>query len=190
LAEFAVSATFFLIGEQVLRYPDVAAGIAQAGHEIAIHGWDHRLLPVRSPFAVTGALPRAHHLIRDVTGQTPVWYRPPYGAASGPALLAAHRLGMQPVWWTRWGNDWSTRHSGEDIADRILHGRGARGATISSRDTVLLHDSDAYAMSGSWRGTRDALPRILSGIEALGERVGPLTEASNATRPVRAPARP
>ena len=179
LAEFGVRATFFLIGEQVLRHPDVAAGIAQAGHEIALHGWDHRLLPIRTPRAVTDALPRAHDLIRNVTGQTPVWYRPPYGAASGPALLAAHRLGMRPIWWTRWGNDWSTGYSPDDIADRILHGRSGRRPPISGRDVVLLHDSDAYAMSGSWRGTRDALPRILSGIEALGERAGPLTEASD-----------
>src|SRR5690242_14452654 len=43
LADAGATATFFLIGEQVERWPAVAAEIAVAGHEIALHGYRHRL---------------------------------------------------------------------------------------------------------------------------------------------------
>ena len=173
LAAFDVRATFFLIGEQVLRYPDIARRIADGGHQIAVHGWDHRLLLRRSPRALTRSLTRAHHTISEVTGQLPLWYRPPYGVATGPALITAHRLGMRTMWWTRWGSDWSTRRTAESISADVLGGNAQR-PRISNRDVVLLHDSDAYADSGCWQATVAALPRILRGIADLGHRAGPL----------------
>src|SRR5436190_10296203 len=45
-------ATFFLVGEQVERWPAVAAEIAAAGHGIALHGYRHRLLLRRTPIAL------------------------------------------------------------------------------------------------------------------------------------------
>ena len=44
LATAGATATFFLVGEQVARWPGVAAEIAAAGHEVGIHGYIHRLL--------------------------------------------------------------------------------------------------------------------------------------------------
>ncbi len=176
LADHGVTATFFLIGEQVEQYPDVARRIAAAGHEIALHGGDHRFLPTRPPVAVIRSLIRTQRRIFDITGVAPLWYRPPYGAASGPALLAVHRMGLTPIWWTRWGRDWSRKETPETVTARILSGTRGRTPSISDRDILLLHDSDRYADAGSWRTTADALPLILSGIAALDHRVGPLTE--------------
>src|SRR5437016_5093785 len=44
LASAKATATFFLVGEQVERYPEVARAVADAGHEIALHGYRHTLL--------------------------------------------------------------------------------------------------------------------------------------------------
>ena len=52
LGRAGARATFFLVGEQVERLPSLAAEIAAAGHEIAIHGYRHVLLLRRSPRAL------------------------------------------------------------------------------------------------------------------------------------------
>lgn len=173
LAEFGVRATFFLIGEQVQRYPATARMIAERGHGVAVHGWTHQLLPTRGPWATVRDIHRAHEVITQTTGTRPRWYRPPYGAATGSALVAARALGLTPVWWTSHGRDWAEPDP-DAVTRRILrldrHGR----ARLDGRDVLLLHDSDRYASPGSWRATVAALPRILTGILATGRSVGPL----------------
>src|SRR6266487_4917722 len=52
LAARHTRATFFLLGSMVAEAPQVAAEIAAAGHEIAVHGWDHRYTILRSPWDV------------------------------------------------------------------------------------------------------------------------------------------
>src|SRR4249919_4223843 len=59
LAARRLHATFFLLGCMVARAPQLAAEIAAAGHEIAVHGWDHRYTILRSPRAVFSDLARA-----------------------------------------------------------------------------------------------------------------------------------
>src|SRR5262245_49884078 len=59
------TATFFLVGEQVERSPSLAAEIAAAGHEIALHGYLHRLLFARSSRGLDRDLDRATALIED-----------------------------------------------------------------------------------------------------------------------------
>jgi len=48
------TATFFLLGSQVVRYPGVARAVAAAGHEIAVHGYEHRNHLTRCPYDVSG----------------------------------------------------------------------------------------------------------------------------------------
>src|SRR5947209_809294 len=92
LARANARATFFLVGEQVERRPSLAAEIAAAGHEIAIHGYRHTLLLRRSPRALRADFERAAEVIAAATGVEPRLYRPPYGVFSAPALLLVRRL--------------------------------------------------------------------------------------------------
>ena len=182
LADFGVTATFFLIAEQAERHASIVGRLVAGGHGVALHGYRHRLLIARSPAAVVTDIRRGHAILRRITGHPPRWYRPPYGTATWPALTTAHRLGMTPAWWTSEGRDWSAARSPAAIADRILrrdqHGR----PRLDHRDILLLHDSDAYAAAGSWRATVTALPGILSAITAAGLTVGPLPEGRHLHR--------
>src|ERR1039458_8231919 len=51
LAARRVHATFFLLGPMVQAAPQLTANIAAAGHEIGVHGWEHRYATVRGPGA-------------------------------------------------------------------------------------------------------------------------------------------
>jgi polysaccharide deacetylase family protein (PEP-CTERM system associated) len=77
LDELDARATFFLLGMTVSRYPDVARGIADRGHEIACHGYAHARVYNQTPDEFRADLERALAAIVDATGRRPVAYRAP-----------------------------------------------------------------------------------------------------------------
>ena len=161
LARLGIPATFFLTGEQVLRYPALAREIAERGHAIGVHGHLHRLLTVRTPSASAADVRLACAVIEDATAAKPRLYRPPYGAANPAALLTARRAGLRPVLWARWGRDWESRANPASVAQNAT--RDLRGGEI-----LLLHDADHYAAHGSWRATAAALPEIAAVVARAG----------------------
>jgi peptidoglycan/xylan/chitin deacetylase (PgdA/CDA1 family) len=165
LASRGVGATFFLVGEQVLRSPAIAAEIVAEGHEIGLHCHRHRNLLRLTPWQVREDIARAQAAIEDATGVSPVLYRPPYGILNATALRLARRAGRRTLLWTHWGRDWEARATPESIAARVTDG-------VDGGSILLLHDADDYSAPGSWRRTALALPRVLDvldegGIEAV-----------------------
>jgi peptidoglycan-N-acetylglucosamine deacetylase len=169
LRERGLHATFFLLGSQVSKAPRLAADIADDGHEIGVHGWRHRYLPLRGPIATHDDLVAAKEIITATSGVNPWLFRPPYGVLSTAALISARRLGLTPVLWSAWGREWAPGST-----------RASVHATLSGRldggETVLLHDSDCTSPAGSWRAALGALPGLLDECERRGLQVGPLGE--------------
>jgi peptidoglycan/xylan/chitin deacetylase (PgdA/CDA1 family) len=156
-----VRATFFLVGEQVLRNPALAREIADAGHAIALHCHRHRNLLRLSPRQVHEDIARAQEIIVTHTGRSPELYRPPYGVLNASALRLARARGWRTLLWSHWGRDWDARATPASITARVTAGAGA-GAVL------LLHDADDYSAPGSWRRTAQALPRVLETLAELG----------------------
>jgi peptidoglycan-N-acetylglucosamine deacetylase len=173
LAERGVRATFFLLGELVTRAPALAADLAAAGHEIGVHGFEHRYLTLRGPRAAAADLSRATEVIAAATGTRPRLFRPPYGVLSGPALVAARRLGLTPVLWGTWGREWSRGATPDSVYACLLP--RLRGGV-----TVLLHDSDCTSPPGSARAALGALPLLLEDCARRGLAVGPLGQHGGA----------
>jgi peptidoglycan/xylan/chitin deacetylase (PgdA/CDA1 family) len=169
LAQLGWTATFFMLGTQVQRYPEVAAAVVAAGHEAAVHGFRHRNHLARGLLEVHRDVTRAASVVRAATGMRPIWFRPPYGVLTAGSLAAARRAGLRPVLWTAWGRDWEARSPAQVAA--TLEGQLRPGGT------VLLHDSDCTARAtGSWRATAAALPRLAELADRLGCLVGPLRD--------------
>jgi peptidoglycan-N-acetylglucosamine deacetylase len=160
LDELGWTATFFMLGE-------MAAEVAAAGHEVAVHGDRHRTLLRLGPKAVRDDIVAARDVVASASGVAPRWYRPPFGTLSLGGLLAARSLGLDVVLWTSWGRDWRAEATGESVAEDVLDGYVDGG-------TVLLHDSDCTSASESWRSTLDALPLLAKGFADRGLTVGPL----------------
>jgi peptidoglycan-N-acetylglucosamine deacetylase len=158
------TATFFVLGSQARRHPDVVNETVRRGHELAIHGDVHRYLIARAPWTAYDDLRRAVDSVADITGVQPRWWRPPYGVLSGPALVAAHRLDLRPVLWSAWGRDWRADATPESVVHDLLAAPAAGG-------TWLLHDSDVTSARGSWRTTVAALPVLAERMAASGLRV-------------------
>ena len=177
LADYRATATFFVIGEQLIRYPELGRRIVEGGHEIAVHGWDHRCLLTVGPTATRRGLRRAVDAIETITGSRPHRFRPPYGIASWAALHACREVGLGPTWWTVWGRDWSPRATPRSVQRHL-----GRGLSRFPSPTVLLHDSDTYGTSGSWRTTVAAVDWLLRRSAQAGIPVRSLDRASDGGR--------
>jgi peptidoglycan/xylan/chitin deacetylase (PgdA/CDA1 family) len=160
LGEAGAAATFFLVGEQVERRPEIAARIAREGHSLALHGYRHRNLLRVSPRGLVRDLERGARVIEDATGVAPALYRPPYGIFSAAGLAIARRRGYATLLWSRWGHDWRRFTNPELIAGEVTR-------DLSDGDVLLLHDADHYSAAGSWRNTVAAMPRILETLARL-----------------------
>jgi peptidoglycan/xylan/chitin deacetylase (PgdA/CDA1 family) len=175
LADRHIRATFFMLGCMVEKAPGLAAEIAAAGHEVGVHGFDHRYLTLRGPRATHSDLMRATDLIADVTGKRPTLFRPPYGVLTGAALLATRELGLRPVLWRSWGREWAPGASPQSVVQTLVSG-------LEGGVTVLLHDSGCTSPAGAWQAGLGAVPLLLDECERRGLRVGPLAEHGLLTR--------
>jgi peptidoglycan/xylan/chitin deacetylase (PgdA/CDA1 family) len=171
LARAEATATFFLVGEQVVQRPELAREIVAAGHEVAVHGFRHTLLLRRRVAAVAADLDRAVDAIGAATGVRPTLYRPPYGILSSGALDHVRSRGWRPLLWSTWGRDWGRWATPQAIARRATRG-------LRPGDVVLLHDSDAYSSADSWRRTAAALPSVLDAVATLGIPASSVTQST------------
>ena len=139
LAQQNVSATFFQCGINVLRHPEIARRISDAGHEIGNHTFSHaRLCPrigwkmnFRSPESNYLEFAKAQQIIRDEVGVSPLILRAPYGLRWFGVGAAQKRLDLVGVTWTVIGHDWDW--SADSIARLVLAKADAGGI-------VCLHD--------------------------------------------------
>ena len=132
LAAAGAHATFFVLGDRAARCPDLVRRTAAEGHEIGLHGPDHRRLTTRPAADVAVDLARARHDLERLAGTEVRWFRPPFGSQSVRTFVAARRAGMTPVVWTAWGEDWVPQPAAQ-VIDRVRAGAGPG-------EIVLLHD--------------------------------------------------
>jgi len=161
LREARAPATFFLVGEQVLRRPALVAEILAAGHGVGLHCHRHRNLLRLTTRQLLDDADRAKAAIEEAGGCELSDYRPPYGIFSAAGLRAIRRRGLRPVLWSQWGRDWTRRATAASIARRAS--TDTRGG-----DIILLHDADYYSASGSWLRTVAALPILLEELDSRG----------------------
>ncbi|MFF3848963.1 polysaccharide deacetylase family protein [Streptomyces sp. NPDC002328] len=152
LKERQVPATFFLLGARhIEKFPQLVRRMAEEGHEVASHTWDHRILTELEPKEIREELERPNEAIERITGRRPTLMRPPQGRTDETVHEICRELGLAEVLWTVTAKDYTTEDP-ELIESRVLDQAERDGI-------ILLHD--IYA------GTVPAVPGI---IDALKER--------------------
>jgi peptidoglycan/xylan/chitin deacetylase (PgdA/CDA1 family) len=175
LAEAGATATFFVLLTRVRRHPGLFQEILAAGHEVALHGVDHRALPDLPPTGLAQLLRAAREELEDAAGRAVRWHRPPYGRQTLRTWRAVSRAGLMPVLWgpTTW--DWKDVPEAERLAKAQ---EGVHPGAI-----VLAHDGFAGPDDGAFDGPPPVLDRgeliarVLAGYAARGLRARSLGEA-------------
>jgi peptidoglycan/xylan/chitin deacetylase (PgdA/CDA1 family) len=170
LDELEARATFFVLGEEVRRSPELAREVRDRGHELALHGMTHRRHDGLTLEEARSELGDGLAAIEEALGERPRWYRPPYGGSSPTLATVSEELGLRLAYWTSWGFDWEPL-SGEEIARVALRDLGP--GTI-----FLLHDSAAYAERESAAPTAAALPPIVEATRSEGLELRTLSAAT------------
>src|SRR5688572_12529233 len=86
--EFHVRSTFFVLGWVANRHPELVRTIAARGHEVASHGYAHRLIYDQTPSAFRDDVRRAKQLLEDAAGRRVVGYRAPSYSITPRSLWA------------------------------------------------------------------------------------------------------
>ena len=87
-SEYEVRGTFFVLGWVAERFPDLVRRIASRGHEIASHGYEHRLIYDQTPAAFRDDVRRAKSLLEDACGRPVYGYRAPSYSITPRSLWA------------------------------------------------------------------------------------------------------
>ncbi len=163
-----VRATFFVLGRH-LGDGALVREMSARGHEVGVHGWDHRPTLMHAPRRLADDVRRTRDLVEDLTGKPVSWYRPPYGLITSTSLWAAHSAGLRSVLWSAWGRDWEAGATASSVTALVSR-------QLSPGGTVLLHDSDRTSAPESWRATLGATQLLLTRWQEAGLDVGPLAE--------------
>ncbi len=177
LARHQAHGSFFMIGKSAKRYPEVVRQVADAGHAIGNHSWDHSSFPLISGRERRAQIRACENAIVPYGVRL---FRPPYGHQDFASHLDAVLLGYRVVTWSSVAQDWLD-HDAAWIAGRIVN-------EIYPGSIILLHDGlyhyldERYADRGAMLEAVDMVLTRLAGrfqfvtIPELFRRGRPFTE--------------
>ncbi|HUS15789.1 MAG TPA: polysaccharide deacetylase family protein, partial [Chloroflexia bacterium] len=157
LHEYRARATFFFTGHYLETYPTRSRGIAQAGQEIASHGYDHRDYRGLTDGAIARRLAAWESTYNWVIGgKPPDFWRAPYGYSDNRVRVVAIDSGYRTVYWTLDALD----TVGATKSASFIFNRLTKPAINLDGAILLLHVNP--------NGTVDALPRVIANLQARG----------------------
>lgn len=150
LDEHRAKAVFFMIGEKVRQYPELAREVLRRGHEIGNHTMTHPHAGFwcAGPSRTRREIADCQQAVREATGFSPRYFRAPCGHRNLFTHPIAREHGLEVMAWTRRGYD-AVETDAAKVLGRIL-------TKIAPGDIVLVHESTPVAvevMEGLLRGT-------------------------------------
>ncbi|MGN9836591.1 polysaccharide deacetylase family protein [Nonomuraea sp. H19] len=152
LGKAGAKATFFLVGKQVEKRPEIAAQVVKQGHAIGNHTYSHASLPTLRDDEILEELKVTQEVIGQATGQQPTMFRPPYGHTDERVLGLADEANLAQVLWTATTLDWQLRDA-KKIKAAVLRLAGRDGV-------ILMHDTVP--------ATVKAMPEIVTELKKRG----------------------
>lgn len=160
MAKNDVRCTFFAVQFWVEKYPEYAAKIVDAGHELGTHSRTHSYMSKLSAAEIQDELESSCKAIERATGQKTNLFRAPYGDYNNTLIATATEMGLYTVQWDVDSLDWKNL-SGTEIALRIVNG-------VKNGSIILCHNNGLH--------TAEALPMIFSTLKNRGYEFVPIGE--------------
>lgn len=166
LEEHDAKATFYLIGQRVVKHPAISRRILDDGHDIGNHSFSHPDLNLAGTDRISAELTATQRVFEDVLGIRSALFRPPFAMTGYGYLETAPNLSVtaSSMGYLFGGIDvdafdymiWTPRQ----IADRVI-----RAVRAGEGNAVLLHEA-----GGDRSATVEALPLILEELRRDGYR--------------------
>lgn len=140
LKERGVCATFFLLGKEVDRLPDIVEQMHEDGHLIGNHSYEHVNLGALSDEAAIAQVDETNEAIYNVTGEYPEYIRPPFGSWK---KNLDYETTMIEVLWDVDPLDWKTENT-DRVVKRVLK-------NVKADDIILLHDASESSVNAAFQ---------------------------------------
>ena len=163
LKERRAPATFFVLGRQVRKYPEILAATAADGFVIGSHTVDHARLDLMDTHSIDLELDISRQLITQNTKIVPTWFRPPYGELNDLVATEAAKYNYKIALWNVDSLDWKAPDP-EFIWQQLV-------PEIKPGAIILMHDG-----GGDRHNTVAILPRLISYLRENGYEIVSLDE--------------
>lgn len=138
LKEREVKATFFLLGAECEKYPEIVKKISEDGHLIGVHSYEHVNLANLTDEAAIEQVDKTNAILKELTGSSSEYIRPPYGCFK---CNLDYETRMIEVLWDVDPLDWKTDNS-DVITQRVLD-------KVREDDIILLHDASESSVNAA-----------------------------------------
>jgi peptidoglycan-N-acetylglucosamine deacetylase len=136
LAEHRAQATFFVVGQQCERYPELVRRISAEGHAIGNHTYSHLSARDVSTSSYMNEVVRTNQIIQSLVGKRCLLFRPPHGSLGAWTLVRLWRAKQTIVLWSVDPKDYCSDES-QIRAWFAAH-------SVSPGAIVLLHDNQPH----------------------------------------------
>lgn len=158
--QHGVKGTFFLVGFWIDKYPEMVKSISERGFEIGNHSANHPRMTQLSKEQLAKELTQVNDKITELTGKTPVVFRPPFGDYNDLVVNTVRENNMHCIQWDVDSLDWKDL-SAKEMLDRV-------NKKVQNGSILLFHNNSKHIL--------DALPEILTSLEKKGYKVVPVSE--------------
>ncbi len=153
LDEFAIPATFYLLGEQAERFPGQVAEIVRRGHAVGNHSMTHRDAWKSSRDEIERDLDEGSNILEKLTGTRPATMRPPFGRLNRDVVRWSRRNEQPITLWDLMPPDFDVAATAGQVSRTLERG-------LRSRSIVVMHDNEK-SRGRTIPALRESLPRLL-----------------------------
>ena len=171
LEEKQVKATFFVVGNNASKFPEVVKLVASKGHEVALHAGEHKDFLRLNKAELAENISSGQKVLEELTGKPVKYMRPPHGFRDWTVMEEASKLGLKVVNWSVIPRDW-TNPGAQEIVARVCK-------DVKVGAIVLLHDGDAPKQTASRCQTVEATSLIIDELRKNGYNFVTVSELLN-----------
>lgn len=133
LDKYNVKSTFFLVGKEIEKHPDIAKEIVQRGHKVGGHSFSHNAELKSGLTSFSCEIEECNKIIERATGQCTKLFRPPWGILSVKLIFYCIVNKIKVVMWSYDSLDYR-----KEPYNNIFE--------VREGDIVLMHDDAAYCI--------------------------------------------
>ncbi len=156
LDKHQAKAIFFVNGYRVKEHPELLKLIHDRGGILGNHSWDHIVLKDKSYSEVKKQIENVQTIVKQVTGESPVFFRPPHGAGGDVGKKVAAENGLLYMTWSVGSLDWEMKEKEQGKTDTLIKNVTDQ---LHSGSNILMHELP-------W--TVEALDKLLTTLEGKG----------------------